>query len=168
MEYNVLLFLHILSAIVWAGGVITLSFFIVPSVLEAGPAGGAVMANVTKRRMPTVLITSAIVVILTGLRLYMMRFVPSWLATPQGIVLTLGAILGLGGFAIGVFVQRPLVDRLSALAMKVASSGAPPSPAQAAELQSMRDRLRRMARITGFHLLGAATLMAIHRLAATM
>jgi uncharacterized membrane protein len=168
MEYHVLLFLHVLSAIVWAGGVITLSFFIVPSVLDAGPAGGAVMAQVTKRKMPTVLITAAIVVVITGLRLYMKAFVPGWLATPHGIVLTLGAILGLGGFVIGVFVQRPLVDRLTALAAKVAASGAPPTAAQAAELQSMRDRLRRIARITGLHLLGAATLMSIHRLVATM
>jgi uncharacterized membrane protein len=168
MEYHVLLFLHILGGIVWAGGAITLTLFIVPSVLDAGPAGGAVMANVTKRRMPTMLMTAAIVVVLTGLRLYMMRFVPGWLATPQGVVLTLGAILGLGGFVIGVFIQRPLVNRMTALAMKVAASGAPPTPAQAAELQSMRDRLRRLALITGLHLLGAATLMAFHRLAATL
>ena len=46
MEYLILIFLHVLFGIFWAGGAIVAGFFIFPSVLDAGPAGGAVMAGV--------------------------------------------------------------------------------------------------------------------------
>ena len=168
MEYHILLFLHILSAIVWAGGAIALGFFVVPSILEAGPAGGAVMAGIVKRRMSIVLSIAGTVAILTGLRLYMMRFVAGWVMTPQGLALTIGGILGLGAWVLGVFIQRPLAQQLGVLGASIAASGAPPTPAQTAEMQSLRDRMRRVARLTSWHLLGAATLMAVHRLAATL
>ena len=167
MEYHVLLFLHILSTIVWAGGAIVLGFFVVPSILDAGPAAGAVMAGVVKRRLPILISIVATVAILTGLRLYMMRFVASWVVTPQGLALTIGGILGLGAWVLGVFIQRPLAQQLGVLGASIAASGAPPTPAQAAELKALRDRMRRVARLTSWHLLGAATLMAVHRLAAT-
>jgi hypothetical protein len=50
----------------------------------------------------------------------------------------------------------------------VAASGAPPTPAQAAELQHLRGKLGRVARVLAFHLLAASLLMASHRLAALL
>jgi hypothetical protein len=167
MEYYVLISLHIAFGILWAGGAIVLGFFVVPSVLEAGPAAGPVMAGVTKRKLPLVMTISGTIVVLTGLRLYMMRFAPAWLGTPQGIVLTIGALLALGAYVMGVFVQRPTAERLGALGAQLAKSGAPPSPAQAAEMQALRSKLGSIARLTSWHLVGAAGLMSIHRLAAT-
>jgi uncharacterized membrane protein len=163
-EYLVLVFLHVFFGIVWAGGAIAAGLFIVPAVMEAGPSGGAVMAGVVRRRFPILMSIAATIVVLAGARLYMLRFSPEWLTTPQGIVLTIGAILGLGAYVLGVFIQRPLVGRMGALAQQVAASGRPPTPEQSAELQAMRDRLRKIAALTGWHLLGAALLMAIQRL----
>ena len=168
MEYHVLLFLHILSSIVWAGGAMALGFFVVPSILDAGPAGGAVMAGIVKRRLSVVLSIAGTVAVLTGFRLYMMRFVAGWVMTPQGLALTIGGILGLGAWVLGVFIQRPLSQQLGVLGATIAASGAPPTPAQAAELQALRGRMGRIARLISWHLLGAATLMAVHRLAATL
>jgi uncharacterized membrane protein len=166
MESVTLIFLHVLFGIVWAGGAIVAGFFIIPSVLEAGPAGGMVMAGVTRRKLPVVLTVSATLVLLTGVRLYMLRFNSQWLVTPEGLALTLGAILGLGAFILGVFVQKPTAERLGALAAQVAASGAPPTSAQAAELQALRERLGRVAKLTAWHLLVAVVLMAGHRLIA--
>jgi len=168
MEYATLLLLHVFFGIVWAGGAIAAGFFIIPSVLEAGPAGGAVMAGVMKRRFPLAMTTSALLVVLTGFRLYSVLFSGAWVVTPQGIVLTLGALAGLGAFGIGVFVQKPTADRLGALAVEVAASGGPPTPEQAAELERVRARLGKVARLTAWHLVAAAVLMAGHRLAAMM
>jgi uncharacterized membrane protein len=167
MEYLVLVFLHVFFGIIWAGGAIAAGLFIVPSVIEAGPAAGAVMAGVVRRRFPAVMTAAAIIVVLAGARLYMLRFSSEWLTTPQGIVLTLGAILGIGAFVLGVFIQRPLVGRMGALAAQIAASGAGPTPQQAAELQGLRQRLQKIARLTALHLLGAALLMAMQRLVAT-
>jgi uncharacterized membrane protein len=168
MEYVFLIALHVFFAIVWAGGAITAGFFIIPSVLEAGPAGGAVMAGVVKRRFPIVMSVAATIVLLTGLRLYMMRFTPGWLATPHGMTLSFGAILGIGAFVLGIMVQKPMAERLSKLAASIAASGAPASAAQAAELTALRAKLGRIGKITAWHLLGAAFFMAMHGVMATV
>lgn len=166
MEYLSLIFLHVAFGIFWAGAVIVLGFFILPAALDAGPAGGAVMAGVVKRKMPMVLLVAGIVVVLSGVRLYMVRFSASWLTTGEGIVLSLGALLGIAGFAMGVFIQRPTVDRIGTLAASMARAGGPPTAEQAAEMKALQARLRRVARLTAWHLLGASVLMASHRLVA--
>ena len=168
MEYVFLVAFHVFFAIIWAGGAIAAGFFIIPSVLEAGPAGGAVMAGVVKRRFPIVMSAAATIVLLTGLRLYMMRFTPGWLATPHGLTLSFGAILGIGAFVLGVMVQKPTAERLSKLAASIAASGAPPTSAQAAELAALRTKLGRIGKVTAWHRLGAALLMTMHGVMATI
>jgi len=164
MEYFAVIFVHVAFAILWAGGAITAGFFLVPAVLEAGPSGGAVMAGITKRRFPIVMSGSAILVVLSGIRLYMARANAAWLATPEGIGLSIGALLGIGAFFIGMFVQKPLVERLGALSGQVAASGGPPTPEQAKDLQALRERLGKIARVTAWHIIGATVLMTSHRL----
>jgi len=168
MEYPFLVFIHLAFAVLWAGGAITVGLFIIPSVFEAGPAAGAVMGGVTRRKFPILMTASGFVVVLTGLRLYMLRFSGDWLTSPEGIVLSLGAVLGIGALAIGLFVQKPTVERLARLGAEVAASGSAPSPAQAAEMQTLRTRLLKVGRILAFHLLAATLLMSVHRLAAML
>ncbi len=168
MEFSTLLLVHVFFGILWAGGAIALGFFVVPSVLEAGPAAGSVMAGVLKRRFPVLMTVSAVLVMLSGIRLYSVRFSGAFLGTPEGIVLTLGAILGLGAFFIGLFVQRPIADRMGALGAQIAAAGGPPTPAQAEEMQALRARLGKIGRLAAWHLLVSAFLMASHRLAAML
>jgi uncharacterized membrane protein len=168
MEFSTLLLVHVFFGILWGGGAIAAGFFIIPSVLEAGPAGGAVMAGVMRRRFPILMSVAAGLVVLSGLRLYSMRFSTAFLGTPEGVVLTLGAVLGLGGFFMGVFAQRPTAQRLSALGAQIAAAGVPPTAEQAAEMQTLRARLSKVARLTAWHVLVASLLMASHRLAAMM
>ena len=166
MEYPVLILVHVFFGIIWAGSAVATGLFIVPSVIEAGPAGGVVMAGVARRRFPIVMTVSAALVVLSGLRLYMLRFSPTWVVTPEGLVLTLGGLLALAAFVMGLVVQKPTVDRLGRLAAEIAASGSAPSGSQASELQALRARLRKSAALTAWHLLGAAALMSVHRLAA--
>lgn len=168
MEYLSLVFLHILFGVIWAGGAISAGLFFIPSVGDAGPGGGAVVAGLVRRKFPVAMTVAGIVVILSGLRMYMIRFSPAWLHTPEGIVLSLGALLGLGAMVLGLFVQKPLAQRLAALGSQIAASGAPPSQAQAAELKALRDRMTRIGRLIAWHLIGATILMSIHRLAAAI
>jgi hypothetical protein len=168
MEFPVLILLHVAFGILWAGAAVVLGLFVLPSVLDAGPAGGAVMAGVVKRRMPFVLTIAAVLVVLSGVRLYMLRFSLDWLMSLEGLVLTSGALLGLGGFGLGVFVQKPVASRLAALGVQVAMGGGAPDAAQAAEFRELQARLRRVARLVAWHLIGASLLMASHRLAAML
>ena len=168
MEYLILISLHAFFGIIWAGATVLAGFFIVPSVFEAGPAAGPVMAGIARRKMPIILSLAATIVVITGLRLYMLKFTPEWLVTKEGIALSLGGLLALGAFVMGLFIQKPTAERLGALAAQIAASGAPPTAAQAAELQALRGRLLRIAKVTGWHLLVAALLMASHKLVAVL
>jgi uncharacterized membrane protein len=168
MEYASLLLVHVFFGIVWAGGAVTAGLFLVPSVLEAGPAGGAVMAGIMKRRFSLLMSVSSLLVVLSGARLYSVLVSGAWIATNHGIVLTLGSLAGLGAFVIGLFVQRPTAEKLGALSAQIAASGSPPTPEQSAELERLRKRLGTVARVTAWHLVAAALLMSGHRLAAML
>jgi uncharacterized membrane protein len=168
MEYTSLILVHVFFGVLWAGGAIAAGFFIIPAVLEAGPAGAAVMAGVLKRRFPIVMTGSAVLVVLTGLRLYTMRLSTAWLGTTHGIVLSVGALAGLGAFAIGLFVQKPTADKMGALGARLSAADGPPSPEDAAEMRRLRTRLGKVARVTAWHLIVAALMMAAHQLAARL
>lgn len=168
MEYLILIALHVFFGILWAGGAVMAGFFIIPSVLEAGPAAGPVMAGVARRRMPAMLAFAATIVVVSGARLYMLKLTPEWFVTKEGLALSLGGLLALGAFVMGLSIQKPAAERLGALSAQIAASGAPPTPAQTAELQALRTRLGRMAKIIAWHLLVAAFLMATHRLVSVL
>ena len=168
MEFSTLLLVHVFFGIVWGGAVILVGFFIVPSVMEAGPAGGAVMAGMMKRRFSVLMSVSAILVMLSGLRLYSIRFSAAFLGTPEGIALTVGALAGIGAFFTGLIVQRPAGERLGALGAEIAAGGGKPTPEQAQEMQVLRGKLEKGGRATAWQVLIASLLMAAHRLAAML
>lgn len=166
MEYLALIILHVTFGVIWAGGAIALGLFVIPSVVEAGPAAGPVMAGVARRRLPTVLTTAAAITVLSGIRIFWVRFSTEWLQTPEGLVLLVGAAFGLEAFVLGVFVQRPTTMRIGALGAAIASSGGAPSQVQRDEIKALQGKLRTIARLTAWSLIVATVLMASHRLAA--
>ncbi|HKJ62902.1 MAG TPA: hypothetical protein VKA94_13070, partial [Hyphomicrobiales bacterium] len=56
MDFNLFVSLlravHILCAALWVGSATMLTLFILPSVREAGPAGGSVMGAAVRRGVP--------------------------------------------------------------------------------------------------------------------
>src|SRR5258708_2869197 len=100
MEYPVLVLVHVALAIFWGGGILIAGFFLVPSILDAGPAGGAVMAGMVKRRFPQIMVIAGALTLLSGGRLYWLHFSPEWLKTGEGMALSLGGLLAISAFAI--------------------------------------------------------------------
>ena len=64
-----------------------MGLFVIPAVLEAGPGGGAVMAGVLRRKFPIVMTLACLVAVLTGLRLYMIRWSAAWATSAEGMAL---------------------------------------------------------------------------------
>ena len=59
--------IHIVFGGFWLGSAITVGFFLVPSVRDAGPAGGAVMRQIAQvRRMPDIILWSSWIALLAG------------------------------------------------------------------------------------------------------
>ncbi|HVO30856.1 MAG TPA: hypothetical protein VMV18_08970 [bacterium] len=164
-EYAALLFVHLAAGILWAGGAIVAGFFMLPAVLEAGPAGGAVMSGVTTRKFPQIMTVAALLVLLSGARLYMIRFTLEWVMSTEGVMLTVAALLAIAALLMGFFVQKPTAMRMGALAAQIKAAGAPPTPEQMAEMKALGEKLGKIARVAAWHLVAAALLMASHRLA---
>ena len=158
MEYSALILVHVLSAFVWGGGVVVAGFFFIPSILEAGPGGGAVMGGVMKRKYSVYMTIAGVLAILSGLRLYSLRFSAAWIVTPEGIVLTLGGLLGLSAFAIGMFRQKPLAEKMGLLAKE----------GRGAEIPAVAAQLAKYAKIAAWHLIAVIILMAGHSLASQL
>lgn len=158
MEYAALRFLHLLAGILWAGGGVTLGWFVIPAALDAGPHGGLVLRELVVRRFPAMMTAAGLVTVLTGVRLYMLRYGPGWLGTMEGIAITLGALLGIGALAIAAMSQRPNTAKLAAAYAAIGQG--PATAAQQAEIDALTARQRKLGSVVAWHLLSASLLMA--------
>jgi hypothetical protein len=155
MLFTILILVHVASSFFWGGGVLIGGLFFVPSIMEAGPGGGAVMAGVIKRHYTARMTGASIVAIVSGIWLYALRFSPAWALSPEGLVLALGGLLALSAWGIGTFRQKPLALAMGALAREGRHHEIPPLAA----------KLERHAKIAAWHVVAVILLMAGHSLA---
>lgn len=116
--------LHILAGVYWAGAVFVVVTFLSGAVADAGPAGGQVMAALIKRRFLDAIPAAAVVTVLSGFDLYrriLARFGASWMRTPTGVGLSVGAVTGILALAIGALVGRPSTLKSVALMARAAT-----------------------------------------------
>ena len=158
---------HIVSGVFWAGSVIFLTWFVTPSIIGSGPAGGQVMEQLMRvRKMPFYLITAMLLTVLSGITLYGRdheAFGSGWIHTGTGMTFTAGGILAIVGAAIGVFVNTPIAKRMSALGASIKSSGQPPTAEQAAMMATLQKRLLGASHLAAGLLILATVAMATAR-----
>src|SRR5229473_2582437 len=122
--------IHIFSAVAWVGGGIFLLSVLTPTVRDAGPDGGRFMLQLSKYgRLGRLLTVSSILTVLAGLLLYYPTtggFNSSYLTSPNGITLTIGAIIGLLAFLHGAFVSGPITRKMEAVAKQILDGKGPP------------------------------------------
>src|SRR5690349_11995057 len=116
MEYLIFLrIIHIVSSILWGGGVLYLALFIAPAVRALGPDGGKFMQQLSRtNNMPLIMTLAATFTVVGGILLIERLsggFTPEWFGTPHGIVLSAGATFALIAYLIGLFVNRPTVSK---------------------------------------------------------
>ncbi|HTB22224.1 MAG TPA: hypothetical protein VK914_05925 [bacterium] len=141
-----------------------------PSVIAAGPGGGAVMEHMVQRKFSIWMTVGALGSVLTGLTLISIEAMnsPAWLWSAEGICLELGGLMALGAFGIGIRVQKPMVERMAAIAAEARANGGQLTDQQKADLGVARTRMARGARVASYQLLAAAVLMGVHGLVAQM
>lgn len=155
---------HVVLGAFWAGSAFLLATFLLPAVEETGAAGGAVMESLTRRNMIRVLTWIGVFTVLTGIYLLWEmshHFNGSFMGSKAGILLSTGGLLGIVALLLVVHVSRPTAKKLGALGAKVAASGAPPTPDDAAELARLRGKLKLAARLIAVILGGALVCMAL-------
>jgi len=149
---------HILLGVFWAGTIIFVATFLMPSVRDAGPDGGKVMLALMRRGYMNVIPVVALVTLLSGFWLYWQDMVAggsTWAGSMSARVYGAGALAGLVGFVIGASVVRPNAMKLSGLMEKVPNT--PEGPARAALVAEMDGHRAKMAAAAPW----VATLLAL-------
>jgi hypothetical protein len=122
------------------------------------------MREFGKRKIPQFMMSLMATTVLSGLGL--MGVIASqtdgaWFSAPMGRVISLGAAIALLAAVYGLVVNRPIGMRMQQIGAEV--QGGQPSPAQAAEMQTLQAKLRRASQVVAIMLLLALAAMAVGR-----
>jgi uncharacterized membrane protein len=157
---------HIFSGVFWVGVSFFNIFFLQPTVQSTGSDGQKVMQYLTtKTRFTVTVYTAATLSLLSGLIMYwkLYGFRPSVLRTSNGLVLTIGAIAGIIAWIIAIVFIRRIIGRMQATGKAVQEQGGPPTPEQAAVLQSSSRQLVQLGQWGLVFMVIALTGMSIAR-----
>jgi hypothetical protein len=169
MLFSLLIAIHVVSAGVWTGMAFLFGAFVLPSIVEAGAGGGAVITGLLKRKVAVIMPIFGVATVLSGAWLWSIDFGSkgglAWLERPEGIVLSIAALGALHVFVLGILKQRPAAMKLAELAKKAAEGGKA-SAELLKEIQETQIVFQKVARRVGFELLGILILMSLHGLLA--
>ena len=164
MDNAIVLFLlraiHVVGGVLWVGGVVFVTLFLMPASQALGPAAQPVMQFIIgKRKVPVYFMILGIVTTLAGALLMMRDMSLSrglWAHTPMGIGISIGAAAALLALVVGMAVAAPAARRLG-----------PPKPGAAPVTDEQRaaltKRLSVSSRMTFIFLGIAALFMATAR-----
>ena len=165
-ELIVLRFIHVVGGIFWVGAILFNSLFLFPALAEAGPAAGAVMGGLQRRKVMTILPAVALLTILAGARLMWIAASATgevYFRSPTGRALAIGAAAGIIAFLLGILVGRPTAMRSGQLGAAMAKASDAERPALAAQLAAVQRRGALANKFTVVLLLIAAGTMAVAR-----
>ena len=165
MDNAVVLFLlraiHVVGGVLWVGGVVVVTFYLLPATLAVGPAAQPMMQFIMGRRKLSVyLMLVAILTTLAGV-LLMVRNISltdgAWARSPMGIGISAGAAAAILALIVGMAVNAPAAKRMSG----PPKPGVPPLTDE--ERAGLMRRIAFGSRITMILLGIAALLMATAR-----
>jgi hypothetical protein len=138
---------HIVCASIWFGSTVFATFFLAPTIRDAGESGRGFMQAVNARGGVARFVGPiAGLTILSGLLLYWRAgYLGAPFASTSSTLLTLGAALALAGWLYGILANVPLQRKMRA---------APPEEARA-----MQATMMRRGRIVGIVVIAAFVLM---------
>jgi hypothetical protein len=155
---------HILSGIVWMGGAVLTTCFIMPTARALGPGGGPLMHQLVQvRRLPVFMMVATLGTVLSGCALLWHNAGGGWIHSGPGMTFAVGGASAIVAAILGKVVIAPTSQRLGALAAAPAPSDERAAAARAAELLRLRTRMTR-ASWAGLALLTvAASAMSVAR-----
>jgi uncharacterized membrane protein len=157
VELLVLRLVHILGGVWWVGAGLFSTFYLAPALKAAGPAAaGAVMGNMQKRHMFTVMPIVAVLTMLSGLRLIMIVSGGNadWFRHRAGHTYSVAGSLAIIAFVLSLVVTRPAMVK----AGKLAQGGGDP-----AAIATLQKRAAVTSMVAVVFLILAAAGMAVAR-----
>ena len=163
----VLRLFHIFAGVFWVGAGLMAIAVLVPFTQFAGEEGkrfGQRFMSQSKYGM--FMGIASMLTVLSGALMYWRvsnGFRLTWLTSPTGIVLTIGALAGILALVLGMTVHSPTGARLAALGKEIAAAGGAQTPAQAQTLGQLQARIAKANRWSAVLLITATIGMAIAR-----
>lgn len=133
---------HVGLGAFWVGAMLLNVIFLMPAIRDAGPAGGAVMAGLQRRRMMVWLPIIALLTILSGYGLIESVWGgPAYMfTTPSHVTFTMGAVAAIIAFLLGIGVLRPAMMRSMRLMGEMEGVPEAERAARMAEVTKLRAR----------------------------
>src|SRR4051812_2434647 len=157
--------IHILGGIFWAGAMIVLAGFLIPTVRATGREGGRFMQTLMQqRRLQFYLGLAAALTVLSGVTMYARLAAAThgaWAGSRPGIAYGVGAAAAILAAAAGGGISGSAGRKMLALGQSIGSAA--PSPEQQAELGRLQGRMALGARVAAGLLVVAASAMAVGR-----
>ena len=164
----VLRFIHIITSFSWAGGGFIFFLFVEPTAKALAPAGMHFVQHMVKKgRFSIFMVVSSTLTILSGALLILYRASGHWLdyvKTGPGLGFTLGSIVGITVYFVGLLGVNPRAVRLSVLGQEIQTEGGPPTPAQGAELHKLDKEMSALSKVDFLLVAASLALMASARL----
>lgn len=135
--------IHVVGGVLWVGGLMIVTFFLLPASRSLGPAALPMLQDIMgRRKLPVYLMSVAIATTVAGI-LLMLRNISlsdgAWARSPMGIGISVGAGAAIVALVIGMTVTAPAAKRL----------GVPPKPGATPLTDEERGRLMRRTAIGG-------------------
>jgi uncharacterized membrane protein len=141
---------HIFAGVFWVGGGVLTFGYIEPAVKATAPESQKFMQYLlVQRRFSFAMGLASLLTVAAGALLYWRDsggFQWSWITSAPGLGFSLGALVGIAVFFIGLLVIKPTAERLSALGQQIASAGQPPSIEQLAEMKRLQAKMSTISR----------------------
>lgn len=158
---------HISAGVLWVGSAVFYLFFVETTVKFIGPAGQKFMGHLVGRgRYPLYMSIVSLLTILAGALLYLYTsggLQINWIKTGPGIGFTIGSVVSIAVYFIGMFMIKPRAERLAAIGKEIGVAGGAPSAVQAAELEKLDRELTKVERLDFVMLTIALLTMATAR-----
>jgi uncharacterized membrane protein len=166
MAYQILIWLlriiHIVGGVFWVGGVLMMTFFVVPTIGAVGETGQKFMGYLmNNRKLSSRLAAAGGSTVLAGLILFGLdaRAGAAWGRSHFAIGLSIGAAFALIGFVVGILVGRTN----KSMAQLGAQMQGKPSSDQLTQMQAMQKRQATLSSVNAITLVLAVVFMAIAR-----
>jgi hypothetical protein len=140
--------IHILCGVLWVGSTFLFSVFIGPAAQEVGPSAGPLFHKlVIDRRVTKVIMGVATATVAAGLFVYWRDWqqagsLGDFVGTDFGLVLTIGAVLGITAWIWGYFQVGEKVEEMVELTAGAVPDAGPPPPEMLAELERRGAQLK--------------------------
>lgn len=169
MSSSTLLFLvlraaHVLIGAIWIGAVAFTTFFLMPSLAEAGPAAGPVMGALMRRKIHVFMASLGGTTVLTGFYLYYRftgGFDPTLAGSRGARVFGTGGLAGLIALIVGGAVVSRHAKKMGELGARIASAPESERGALAAQMAAARQGAQTASRIVVALQVIAIVLMAL-------